>query len=68
MLGTMSTCTGACGLMSRKAVTRSSWCTMVAGISPAMIFSKIVAMAKNTARRDDFVWLQAGISPIIAFH
>ena len=44
LLGTISTCTGACGLMSRNAVTRSSLCTMVDGISPAMIFSKIVAM------------------------
>src|SRR5262245_8214444 len=54
LLGMMSTCTGACGLMSRNAVTRSSLCTMVAGISPAMIFSKIVAMGARIARPDAF--------------
>src|SRR6185436_16828102 len=41
----ISTWTGACGLMSRNAVTRSSWWTMVAGISPATIFSNMVGMA-----------------------
>src|SRR5687767_13898042 len=54
LLGTMSTCTGACGLMSRNAVTRSSRCTMVAGISPATIFSKMVGIGASISVLVDF--------------
>src|SRR5690606_12688743 len=44
-LGTNSTCTGACGAMSRKAMTCSSSNTMSAGSSRRMILWKMVGMA-----------------------
>ena len=38
--GTTTRCTGACGAMSSKAITRSSLCRCLLGISPAMIVQK----------------------------
>jgi hypothetical protein len=38
--GTMSTCSGACGLMSLNATSVASWWTIAAGIWPAMILQK----------------------------
>src|SRR5690606_38114699 len=43
-LGTNSTCTGACGAMSRNAITCSSSNTMSAGISRRMILWKMVGI------------------------
>src|SRR5918995_2789201 len=45
LLGTMRMCTGARGRMSRKAVTRSSRYTILAGTSPEMIRSKRLGMS-----------------------
>src|SRR5688500_20009058 len=45
-----STCTGACGLMSRNASTCSSSNTMSAGISRRMIFENSVVIAGSSGR------------------
>ena len=38
--GITRTCVGACGLMSRNAITASSWWTILAGIFPATMSQK----------------------------